>query len=122
MRICIPSMGMRTSENVCQHFGRAPYFLIFDEQSGECEVLENSSEHMGGTGKPPELIASKGADVMVCFGLGPKAIQMLSSYGIRTYVGASGTVEDALRQWNDGLLHRADMDNACKEHRDGHDH
>lgn len=117
MKVCVPSMGRNLNEPISQHFGRAPFFLIVDQESGSVEVLENRSEHMGGVGKPPEHIASRGAEVMICSGLGSKAIDMLSSYGICTYVGAQGSVGEAIGQWREGRLPSANGDNACKEHR-----
>ena len=117
MKICVPAMGRELQEPISQHFGRAPYYLIVDQDSGDIEILENRSEHMGGSGKPPEHIASKGAEIMICSGLGPKAIDMLRSYGIRTYVGAQGSVGEAIQQWREGKLPSADDGNACKEHK-----
>jgi predicted Fe-Mo cluster-binding NifX family protein len=110
-------MGETLNDPICLHFGRAPYFLIVDQEIGSVEVMENRGEHMGGVGKPPEHIAARGAKVMLCGGLGPKAIEMLRSYDIRTYVGAQGTVGDAIQQWTDGNLCSADEENACKEHK-----
>jgi predicted Fe-Mo cluster-binding NifX family protein len=72
---------------------------------------------MGGSGKPPEQIAKTGAHVLVCSGLGPRAISMFESYGIEVYVGAMGSVRDAVEMWRSGKLQKASDDNACKEHR-----
>jgi predicted Fe-Mo cluster-binding NifX family protein len=49
-------------------------------------------------------------------GLGPKAIDMLSSLGVEVYVGASGSVRDAIQMWKDGRLQQATYDTACKGH------
>jgi len=101
---------------VCDHFGRAPTFTVLDLESNEVLVVKNRSEHMGGLGKPPEHIAKTGAKVLICSGLGPKAIDMLQSLGVQVFVGASGTVEEAVRMWRDGKLQAATHDIACKEH------
>jgi predicted Fe-Mo cluster-binding NifX family protein len=117
MKLCIPSMENGGLDDlVSDHFGRAPTFTVVDTESGEIMVVRNRSEHMGGLGKPPEHIAKTGAKVMLCSGLGPRAIDMLQSFGIQVFIGASGTVKDTVQMWKDGKLQPATHDAACKEH------
>ncbi|BDZ69679.1 hypothetical protein GCM10025861_01960 [Methanobacterium petrolearium] len=66
---------------------------------------------------PGEFIAGSGANKLLCGNLGPKAIQMLQAAGIEVYTGASGTVIEALHDWEEGKLKLASMDSACA---DGH--
>jgi predicted Fe-Mo cluster-binding NifX family protein len=104
-------------EDICQHFGRAATFTIIDLDNGEIKVLPNVSEHMGGKGLPTETIFAAGVQVMIVGGLGPKAVSAFSQAGIDVFVGAAGTVKDAIDDWRAEMLTRADLDNACKEHR-----
>ncbi|MBU7031672.1 MAG: NifB/NifX family molybdenum-iron cluster-binding protein [Theionarchaea archaeon] len=118
MKVGIPTLGTRgLSEEISPHFGRAPTFTIVDDGTREIQVIENTSEHLGGVGKPPELLAEHGAEVMLCSGLGPRAVHMFESYGIRVFVGASGTVQDTLDLWKENILQEATDENACKMHR-----
>lgn len=118
MKICVPTMGPAgIEEDVCQHFGRAPTFTIVDLENGDVTVLPNVSEHMGGVGLPTETIFAAGVQVMIVGGLGPKAVQAFSQANIDVFVGAAGTVEDAIDDWKSEMLSRADMDNACRDHR-----
>ncbi len=118
MKICVPTMGDRgLDEMVSAHFGRAPTFTIIDMATNEVRVLRNESEHFGGAGHPPELLANTGADVLVCSGLGPRAITMFEHSGIEVYVGASGTVNEIIKAFQKGMLQEATNENACKEHR-----
>ena len=117
-RVCVPTMGNKgLGEYVGEHFGRALTFTIVDLSTNEVKIIPNTSEHMGGTGKPPEIIANAGVDVMLCSGLGPRAIQMFEEQGVEVFVGASGTVMDAIKAWKAGKLQEATDENACKEHR-----
>jgi len=118
MKLCIPTMGDRgLDETVSAHFGRAPTFTIVDVSTNEVKVLRNESEHFGGAGLPPEILANAGAHVLICSGLGPRAITMFEEKGIDVYVGAAGTVKDAIKAFQEGTLHEATDENACKEHR-----
>jgi predicted Fe-Mo cluster-binding NifX family protein len=118
MRVCIPTNGRGgLDDHVSEHFGRARTFTMVDTDSDDVNVIDNTSEHMGGVGKPPEHIARTGAKVLLCSGLGPRAVAMFESYGISVYVGACGTVRETIQMWREGKLEQATMDNACKEHR-----
>ena len=117
MKVCIPTMGNNgMDEFVGEHFGRVPTYTIVDTKTNNVNVIDNTSEHTGGSGYPPEIIAKTGAEVMLCGGLGHRAIGMFEELGIMVYVGASGTVKDAVRMWQDGKLQPATDENACKQH------
>lgn len=118
MKVCVPSMGNSgLEEEVSLHFGRASTFTIVNLENDDVKVLPNTSEHMGGFGKPPETMIREGVNVMLCSGLGPRAIAMFEEYGIEVYVGAAGTVKDAIDSWKNGQLQMATDENACKMHR-----
>ncbi|AEA46538.1 NifB/NifX family molybdenum-iron cluster-binding protein [Archaeoglobus veneficus] len=118
MRICIPTEGKGGLDDyVCQHFGRAASFTIYDTETGRVEVIPNTSEHFGGVGKPPEIIARAKADVVVCGNLGPKAIIMLEQLGIKVYSGASGRVKDVVEQFLSGSFAETSVESACREHK-----
>ena len=117
MRISVPSMGSNgLDERVGEHFGRVPTYTVFDTETDQVEVVPNTSEHMGGTGYPPELLSRFGVDVMVCGGLGRRAIMMFEEMGIRVFVGAGGTVRDAIQMYQSGSLAEATDENACQQH------
>jgi predicted Fe-Mo cluster-binding NifX family protein len=129
MIIGFPTLGTRgLEENVGEHFGRTPTYTLFDTETEEIKVIENTSEHMGGVGHPPELLAEHGVKTMVCQGLGRRAIAMFSEKGICVYIGARGTVSDSIRMWKNNELMEATEDNACgkhafrSQHHHGHHH
>ena len=126
MKVCIPTLGNRgMEETVGEHFGRVPTYTIVDTETGTVEVKDNTSEHMGGKGYPAEIISGWGVDAMLCGGLGNRAITMFEESGIMVYIGASGTVKDALNSFQDGKLRPATSENACRQHAyhdHGHEH
>ncbi|MDW5564043.1 MAG: NifB/NifX family molybdenum-iron cluster-binding protein [Methanomassiliicoccus sp.] len=117
MKVSVPVMGQKgLDEIVGGHFGKSPGYVIYDTDTKSAVTISNTSEHLGGTGLPPELLAKNGVNVVVCSNLGPKAVDMLASFGIDVFVGARGTVRGALESWQRGELEAANKDNACKEH------
>ena len=117
MRICIPTMNDQgLNAPVGEHFGRVPIYTIFDTDTEKIEILSNTSMHMGGGGYAPELLTNARIDVMLCSGLGQRAIGMFEEYGIMVYIGAYGTVRDAIQMWKEKRLQPATDGNACRKH------
>ena len=118
MKLCVPTLGNGGLDDfVSEHFGRAPTFTVVDMVNNEVGIVQNTGEHFGGVGNTPELVAGAGAEIMLCSGLGPRAIGMFEQFGIEVYVGASGTVQDAINAFQAGKLAEASDANACKMHR-----
>jgi predicted Fe-Mo cluster-binding NifX family protein len=125
MKVCIPTMGDRGLEDVVgEHFGRVPTYTIVDLETNEVKVIPNTSEHMGGVGYPPELMAREGVNILLCRGLGQRAISMFVETDIDVYIGASGTVKDTITAYQQGRLQKAGIGDACGRHafRDQHHH
>lgn len=125
MKICIPTMGENGLNNlVGEHFGRVPTYTIVDLDTDDVKVIPNTSHHMGGQVDPPEIMAREGVNVMICQGLGRRAITMFEEFGIEVYIGASGTVKDAIEAFKQGTLQKASEGDACGQHafRDRHHH
>ena len=127
MIICVPTMGKRgLDENVGEHFGRVPTYTIVDIDTEKVKVVPNTSHHVGGSGYPPEIMANEGVNAMICRGLGRRAITMFKEIGIEVYIGASGTVKDAISAFKEDRLQRATETDACGQHafrdQQHHDH
>lgn len=117
MKIGIPSNGEKgLEETIGEHFGRVPTYTIVDSETDEVKVVSNSSHHMGGSGNPPEILAAEGVNILVCQGLGRRAIDLFNQLNIEVYIGASGTVKDAIEAFKQGELEKADSSNACRRH------
>jgi len=123
MKICIPTLGERgLDDSVGEHFGRVPTYTIVDLETEEVKIVPNISHHMGGQGDPPEIMAREKVNVMICQGLGRRAISMFEGYGISVYIGAGGTVRDAVEAFKQHKLQKASENDACGRHafRDRH--
>jgi predicted Fe-Mo cluster-binding NifX family protein len=125
MKICIPTNGNNgLDEYIGEHFGRVQTYTIIDLETSEIKVVPNTSHHMGGQGYPPELMKKEGVNILVCRGLGRRAIGMFEEFGIDVYIGATGKVKDAIDAFKQGELRKAGIDDACGRHafRDLHHH
>ena len=68
MRMCIPTIDAREQfSEVCDHFGSAPYFTIYDFEADTYETVNNSDHgHEHRTCHPMINLKDTGIDCIVC--------------------------------------------------------
>jgi len=108
MKICITSTGKDLEATVDQVFGRARYFLLVDAETRETTVIENSPGAHGAGVQAAQRLDEQGAQAVITGNVGPNAVQGLRAAGIEIYTGAKGTGQQALDDYDAGLLTRAD--------------
>ena len=106
MRIAISSSGPDLDAEVDPRFGRCQYFVIVDSETKEFEIRDNQAAMTrGGAGiQAAQMVANSGVDAVITGHLGPNAADTLVAAGLKTYLGASGTVGEALQQYKAGHL------------------
>jgi predicted Fe-Mo cluster-binding NifX family protein len=106
MKITISSQGQDLDAMVDPRFGRCPYFIIYDTETKETEVLSNPAlEATGGAGiLAAQLVADKGVEVVITGNVGPNAFQTLNQAKIKIFGGATGTIKDSLKKFENGEL------------------
>ena len=117
MKVTIPSVddsGLEAS--VAEHFGQSAYFTVVDTETDEVRAEPNRGEHHGGGATPAEIIANAGTDVVLCGGLGRRAVRLFQDSGIEVFMGAQGTVQNALDAYKAGTLQPATEAGACPGH------
>ncbi|MEA3406559.1 MAG: NifB/NifX family molybdenum-iron cluster-binding protein [Chloroflexota bacterium] len=111
MRIAVSADDKNGLESIVSpHFGRCPYFILVDVEDNNVEqVVEVKNPFYGahGPGKVPGFINEQEADVMLTGGMGARAMQFFSRYGIEPVTGAVGTVRMSLEQYLGGELEGA---------------
>ncbi len=118
MKLVIPTDDKKGSDSaVAEHFGRCNTYTFLDEKGNIIEIIDNTSEHMGGTGLPPELMKKHGANVLLCKGLGSRAIMLCRQLNIDVYVCDAESVKDIFDLWKNGNLKKATDDDVCEEHK-----
>jgi len=101
---------------IAGHFGRTPYYAMVDPEGETCAVMPNGSSHNGGTLLPPQWLAEHGVQVLLCGGLGARAIQLCEGCGIAVYVGQEATVREFLAAFKAGRLPCATLEDGCTHH------
>lgn len=118
MKIVIPTNNKKGLDSkIADHFGRCLTYTFLDEKGEIAEIIDNTSEHMGGEGLPPELMKKRGADVLLCQGLGPRALNLCQELGIEVYVCQAKTVKEIFKMWKNNEIKKAGREDVCAEHK-----
>ena len=106
MKIAVSSTGQTLDSAVEARFGRCPYFLIVNPATLEFEAIANANAELGGGAgiQSAQLIAEKGASVVLTGSCGPNAIEVFDQAGIKVITGVSGSVSQTVQQFTAGSL------------------
>jgi predicted Fe-Mo cluster-binding NifX family protein len=110
MKIAVSAAGSRPDSPMDARFGRAGYFQIFDDTTGEYETIDNTPgrDAMQGAGvQAGELVASREVSVLITGHCGPKAFRVLEAAGVKVMLCGGGTVENAIEKYRKGDLREA---------------
>jgi predicted Fe-Mo cluster-binding NifX family protein len=118
MRICIPTeTDNGKTAKVCGHFGSAPFFTIYDDGKDTFEVIDNPNKHhVHGTCRPTSVLIGKNINIVVCGGMGVRAIQDLNKKGIRVYRATADIVEEVITRYEHGRFEEITIEDACSQH------
>ncbi|MDD3934236.1 MAG: NifB/NifX family molybdenum-iron cluster-binding protein [Methanoculleus sp.] len=107
MIVCITARAAGTDAMTEQRFGRAPYFVFVDTETGKSESVGNPLiDAAGGVGpRAVQVLAERGATVLVTGQVGGNAARAIEAGGIKAYAyRGSGSVADALAEYTAGDL------------------
>jgi len=107
MKLCITAKGKDLDAPVDPMFGRAQVFLVLDSETGVIDAVENAPGAHGAGVQAAQTMVDRGAKVVLTGSVGPNAYQGLAAAGIEVFVGASGTVGEAVAAYKAGQLQRA---------------
>ncbi|HUU04498.1 MAG TPA: NifB/NifX family molybdenum-iron cluster-binding protein [Patescibacteria group bacterium] len=118
MKICLPTNGKNgLSETVHNHFGSAGYFTIYDSETKGVQVIENDNQHHAhGACQPLRKISGMDVNAVLTSGMGQRAVQLLNQGGIKIYLLAGETVQQAIDKFSSGELIELTFNNACGGH------
>ena len=111
MIVAVTAQGPDMTSEVDPRFGRAKYFVVIDtktDQSSGHNNIQNLQAAQGAGIQAGRSVIELEAQAVITGNVGPKAFATLEAGKVRTYIGASGTVGQALDQFKAGLLERAE--------------
>ena len=109
MKIIVTATGPELESPVDPRFGRCPYFIVVDTDSMDFKAHANASQGaMGGAGiQAGQFVGSLGGEAVITGNVGPNASRVLASSNLKVYIGASGTVGEAVEAFKAGKLKEA---------------
>lgn len=118
MRICIPTQTNEgLNARVHEHFGSAAFFTIYDTEKNDIKIIENTNAHHAhGMCHPIGVLGTSSIDVVVCQGMGIRAVQKLNEAKIRAFRAVAGTVSEIVKKYNNNELEEITSENACAQH------
>lgn len=115
MKLAISAQGNDLHAPVDPRMGRCQQFLLVNSDTLEYEVLQNPNVGAaGGAGiQTAQLLASHEVNSVITGNCGPNAFATLQAAGIPVYIGAAGTVQQAIEQYKQGQLQAAAAPNVA---------
>ncbi|NHK32437.1 MAG: dinitrogenase iron-molybdenum cofactor biosynthesis protein [Asgard group archaeon] len=95
------------------HFGRAPHFVIYETELKEFRTINNTAEHFGGRAATPMLLEKNKVNILICRGLGRRAIARFEELGMAVYITKHQNVKQALESYNKGELPLVTEEDGC---------
>ena len=107
---------------VFQHFGQSKHFKLYDTKDGEIRETGLVPVEGEGHGALAGFLKEKGADTLICGGIGDGAKQSLAAAGIILYGGVEGDADQVVADLLAGRL-QYNPDVVCSHHGEhGHHH
>ena len=89
---------------VSPHFGRCQAYTLVDVEGRNVVFIEQVDNPGHAPGAIPEFLYKKGAQKIVCGGIGARATELFGQYGIDIVAGTEGRIEEILDRLADGTL------------------
>ena len=102
MKIAISARGPTSYSDVDERFGRAYWFLIYDDRNDSWMPVDNSinrEKAKGAGSSTAEMMKELGVQQVLTGETGPKAYRVLSQAGINVCHGMCGIVREVLEVW-----------------------
>jgi len=113
MRILFPITEKKGKDSmIAWHFGRSPYFAIYDTKTDKLEFFENKLEEIRKqVERPVEALLKHNINAVFAKGIGVKALEFFRSHGIVVKTGECETIKEVIE--NEEKL--KELEKACKE-------
>jgi predicted Fe-Mo cluster-binding NifX family protein len=110
MKLAFSTSGDQLDAPLSPSFGRAPGFLIYDEETGAVSAIDNAQNFQASQGagiQAAQIIVKTGAAALITGHCGPKAFRVLDAASIKVFNTDAATVNEALVRYRAGQLTEA---------------
>ncbi len=102
MKYLIAAEGESLDSTVSSHFGKAPFFMTYDDETTTLDVKSNDGA------VDPHLVirdaAKAGVKKMICGGIGPHAFQVAEKFNVEVNIANGMCVSDTVKLAGEGKL------------------
>lgn len=98
MKIAVSATGGSIQARVEERFGRAPYYVVVDSDTGRFGLVSNPAV-LAAHGAGPQtarVLAERGVTTVLTGRVGPNAREALEQLGISVVEGVTGVVKEAV--------------------------
>ena len=116
MKIAVSAEEQNPDGLVDPRFGRAKYFIVYDDETDGWDVIDNIQNLQAAQGagiQSASTVVNAGCTALISGHCGPKAFAALNKAGVAVYAVAGGTAREAVGAFNRGALKKleaADVD------------
>lgn len=110
------------NDKVFSHFGRTPYFAIYEIEDGNLKNKTIVETPASGHGALVDFLTEQKIEALICGGIGGGAVNALREAGISIYSGASGDVDEQVDSFIKGQLPMSGEANCDHKHEHNHEH
>lgn len=102
MKYLVASEGNSLESNVSSHFGKAPFFITYDDETKTLDVKSNNDT------VDPHLVirdtAKAGVRKMICGGIGLHAFQVAEKFNVEVNITSGIPASKAVKLASEGKL------------------
>lgn len=105
-KIAVPSEGTDLQSPVSNCFARAPYYIVFDLEKKQFWAIPNpfaGEAHAVGM-RSATMLVKKRVGILATSSVGPEPCGVFNSANVGIFIGAKGTVADAISQYKKNEL------------------
>ncbi len=106
MKIAVSAEGNNFDSMMDLRFGRAPFFIIIDQDTGSNDSVKNEAAFAsGGAGiATAQMVVDKGVKTVITGNVGPNAMKVLKAGDVTIYQGRHVPVQENIDYFEKGLL------------------
>jgi predicted Fe-Mo cluster-binding NifX family protein len=112
MKIAVSAQEGKPDSLIDPRFGRAQYFIVYDDETKSWEVVDNTQNLQAAQGagiQSASTVVNAGCTALISGHCGPKAFAALNKAGVAVYAMIGVTIRDAVDSFKRGELKKLEV-------------